>query len=219
LENGVLARRKTAQLVNSEIDLERPTRFLVEVGPFLSKHRLCGASTMLRVPFVVFAGLLMSAVNCLSPATTIAQTATESATQEVVSREESARIKALIQAEIKELANLDLKQLLERLDENWQQYAQQLQAVLKTRTMEEREFLARVIVLVQQERVPKKLVDSAWLWVRNKRAGSKYPFIYFERVLRLEAEKGNFLLPDFDRDSYNNRDIARQRLRDRLNRR
>lgn len=123
-------------------------------------------------------------------------------------------------AEIRLVTAQDLEELIGQLDEKWVEYEKQLQSVLRTRLIEEKEFVARVILLVQKEQVPKKLLDSAWLWVRDKRPGTRYPFVYFERVLRLEAEKAKILLPAFDRRLYGDREAMRQRMeQQRLRRR
>ncbi len=81
-------------------------------------------------------------------------------------------------------------------------YENQLQSVLKTRLQEEEDFVAAVIDMVRADKIPKPVVDRAWLWVRNNRVASRYPFVYFERVLRLEAEKLKIEIPDFDRSIY-----------------
>lgn len=123
---------------------------------------------------------------------------------------QNAELEAL-KLQIEEATGMDLAALLERLDEGFQAYERQLQAVLRTRLLEEKEFIARVIFLVQEEGLPKNLVDSAWLWVRKNRAGTPYPFVYFERVLRLEAEKAGVFLPSFDRTIYTDRSALRER--------
>lgn len=116
-----------------------------------------------------------------------------------------------LKAQVEVVTAMDLAALVEELEEKYQQYEQQLQSVLRTRLMEEKEFVARITLLIQQENLPKNLVDSAWLWVRKNRPGSAYPFVYFERVLRLEAEKAKVILPAFDRDIYTNRNAMRNR--------
>ena len=98
---------------------------------------------------------------------------------------------------------LDTNELRKLLTEGFQQYEAQLQAVLKTRFPEEQQFVGSIVYLVQIEKIPKNIVDSAWLWVRKNRPTTKYPFVYFERVLRLEAEKLELEIPEFDRELYN----------------
>ena len=64
---------------------------------------------------------------------------------------------------------------------------EQLTAGLKIRREEEEKFVATVIELVEEGRLPVSLVKSAFHWSRRKNA--KTPFPYFERALRLTAEK------------------------------
>lgn len=122
------------------------------------------------------------------------------------------KIQTEVEQQIQEVLGMDLEDLIEALDDTWEQYNRQLQAVLKTRRVEEQEFVARVVLLVQQEDIPKNLVDSAWLWVRSKRAGTRYPFIYFERVLRLQGEKVGVAIPPFNRNVYNSTSWKQQRI-------
>lgn len=70
----------------------------------------------------------------------------------------------------------------------FEQYEDQLQALLRTRLDEEKLFVSRVVKAVEEGRIPAKLVQTSYLWVRNKRPDSNYPFVYFERVLRLQAK-------------------------------
>lgn len=107
-------------------------------------------------------------------------------------------IEAATKAHITHLSGLTLEELVEELDENWQEYAKQLQAVVKARLLEEREYVAQVTLLIQTKQLPKKLVDSSWLWVRNNRPATKSPFVYFQRILQLQAEKAGFRVPPFD---------------------
>ena len=88
------------------------------------------------------------------------------------------------------------------VDELLSKYEDQLNAVLKTRYESEKKFVEEVVDLVGQKKLPKKLVDSAWIWVRTNRPYTKYPFVYFERILRLQAAKLELEIPDFDRQRY-----------------
>jgi hypothetical protein len=97
-----------------------------------------------------------------------------------------------------EIANEIAKQLTDA----FKQYDAQLQAVLKTRFPQEKSFVNQVVLMVQEEKIPKNIVDSAWLWVRKNRPNTRYPFVYFERVLRLEGEKLKIKIPPFDRNLY-----------------
>ena len=84
------------------------------------------------------------------------------------------------------------------------EYEQQLNALLKTRRQEEQDFISQVVRQVQRGRIPSRLISTSYGWVRNKRPGTKYPFIYFEKVLRLQANAANLgdEIPNFDLSIY-----------------
>ncbi len=84
------------------------------------------------------------------------------------------------------------------------EYERQLNAILKTRRDEEKTFIAAVVKKVQEGKIPAKLVNTSFDWVRKKRPDTKYPFIYFERVLRLQADRLNLKdeIPAFDFSIY-----------------
>lgn len=86
----------------------------------------------------------------------------------------------------------------------FEEYERQLNAILRTRREEEKEFVARVVELIRTGEIPAKLVDTSYQWVRNKRPNTDYPFIYFERVLRLQAKqiKLDKKIPVFDYSIY-----------------
>ena len=69
------------------------------------------------------------------------------------------------------------------------EFERQLNAILKTRRAEEKEFVGQVVNQIRLGLIPSRLVTTSFEWVRNKRPTTKYPFIYFERVLRLQAER------------------------------
>jgi hypothetical protein len=69
------------------------------------------------------------------------------------------------------------------------EYERQLNAILKTRRDQEKLFVSQVVEKLKQDKLPIKLVDTSFEWVRNKRPYTDHPFYYFERVLRLEAAK------------------------------
>ena len=77
------------------------------------------------------------------------------------------------------------------------QYEQQLNAILRTRLKEEREFVSDVVRLVADQKLPRKVVDTSFKWILNRRPNTRYPFIYFERILRLQADKMEIEIPDF----------------------
>lgn len=88
--------------------------------------------------------------------------------------------------------------------EQFVEYEQQLNALLKTRRQEEQDFISGVVQQVQLGNIPSRLVSTSFGWVRTKRPGTKYPFIYFEKVLRLQAEAANLgsEIPNFDVSIY-----------------
>jgi len=68
------------------------------------------------------------------------------------------------------------------------EYERQLNAMLKTRYEEEKEFVAKIVAKVRLGKIPSRLVSTSYLWVRNKRPNTNYPFVYFERVIRIQAK-------------------------------
>jgi len=84
------------------------------------------------------------------------------------------------------------------------QYETQLNAILKTRLDQEKEFVKGVVDQVRAENISTRLVNTSFKWVRNKRPNVKNSFIYFERVLRILARSqgvGEFI-PEFDPNVY-----------------
>lgn len=63
----------------------------------------------------------------------------------------------------------------------------QLNTGLKTRRPEETEFVEEVARLVNEGKLPRKLVDSTFMWAVRRR--QTYPFPAFERALRLQADR------------------------------
>ena len=63
----------------------------------------------------------------------------------------------------------------------------QLKTGLKARRPEETEFIDEVARLVNTGRLPRKLVDSTFMWALRRR--TNYPFPAFERALRLQADQ------------------------------
>jgi hypothetical protein len=68
---------------------------------------------------------------------------------------------------------------------------QQLNAGLLARTPQEKAFNANVVKLVDDGTLPLSLVQSTFLWARNKQP---YPMPYFERALRARAKKSGIKL-------------------------
>lgn len=88
--------------------------------------------------------------------------------------------------------------------EQFVEYERQLNAFLKTRRNEEQDFIAGVVRQVRMGNIPSKLVSTSYSWVRTKRPNTNYPFIYFERVLRIQAEAAGLEdeIPAFDLSIY-----------------
>ena len=63
----------------------------------------------------------------------------------------------------------------------------QLNTGLKTRRPEETAFIEGVARLVNEGKLPRKLVDSTFMWAVRRR--QTYPFPAFERALRLQADR------------------------------
>jgi hypothetical protein len=63
---------------------------------------------------------------------------------------------------------------------------EQLEFGLKTRRPAEIAFIARVVTLVEQDRLPLALVKSTFQWARPKQPR---PFPYFERAMRIRAAR------------------------------
>lgn len=63
---------------------------------------------------------------------------------------------------------------------------EQLNTGLLARTPSERAFVDRVVAKVNAGVLPRRLVDSTFLWARNQQP---YPMPYFERALKLRAKR------------------------------
>jgi hypothetical protein len=62
---------------------------------------------------------------------------------------------------------------------------EQLEFGLLARTPEERAFVNDVVAKVKDGTLPQSLVQSTFLWARNKRP---YPMPYFQQALKLRAK-------------------------------
>jgi len=72
---------------------------------------------------------------------------------------------------------------------------QQLEKGLRVRLPAEFEYVERVALLVQQGRLPLKLVQGSFDYAR-RRDHRRYPFVYFHRVLDARAKRiGITVLP------------------------
>ncbi|MCH7728856.1 MAG: hypothetical protein IH991_20575 [Planctomycetes bacterium] len=71
----------------------------------------------------------------------------------------------------------------------------QLNVGLRARRPEEFRFIANIVQMTQQGRLPIKLVLSTFHYVRTKKKDEKFPFVIFERALRIRAAKIGIRLP------------------------
>ena len=85
-------------------------------------------------------------------------------------------------------------------DQRFEQYEQQLNAILKTRRDEERKFISDLVLNVRAGKLPSKLIQTSFKWVQKKRPDTNFPFIYFEKVLRIQATKAGIpsTIPAYD---------------------
>ncbi len=86
-----------------------------------------------------------------------------------------------------------------------EEYEKQLNSILKTRLTEEKEFVRKVVKLVGLEKIPRKVVDTSFKWVLNKRPLTNNRFIYFQRVLTLLGNRLRLPIPPFDDSVYRRR--------------
>ena len=78
----------------------------------------------------------------------------------------------------------------------------QLNSILRTRRDEEKAFIASVIKLIEQNKLPRKLVFTSFKYVRNKKLKTNRPFVYFVQVLRFLGARENAPVPTFDFSIY-----------------
>ncbi len=88
-------------------------------------------------------------------------------------------------------------------------YEEKINALLKTRRDEEKQFIAELMAKVRTGEIPEPLIETSYKWVLNKKPDTKYPFVYFERVLRLQAQKLAVEIPAFDYEIYRTRVFRR----------
>ena len=101
-------------------------------------------------------------------------------------------------------ANAQTFSVEELSEAQFEQYERQLNAILLTRFDAEKEFVAIVVDQVRAGNLPTRLVSTSFQWVRNRRPGTRYPFVYFYRVLTLQSEKLDLdeFVPEFDFSTY-----------------
>ncbi len=103
------------------------------------------------------------------------------------------------------------QQAEEEVELRFADYEAKLNAILKTRRDEEKEFVKAVLARVRSGDIPVPMMESSFLWVINNRPDTKYPFIFFERVLRIQAKLAKVEIPEFDYEIYNERHFQRFR--------
>ena len=93
----------------------------------------------------------------------------------------------------------------EKIDraDGWDEYEERLNAVLKTRLDAEKEYVGVIVQLARDRKIPLKLVDVSWTWARKNRPWTKYPFVYFARIIKLQGDKIGVEVPAFDFSVYN----------------
>ena len=84
------------------------------------------------------------------------------------------------------------------------EYERKLNALLKTRADEEKKFVNQIVMQVKLGKIPSRLVSTSYQWGRTKRPNTNYPFIYFEKVIRIQAKamKLEKEIPPFDYSIY-----------------
>lgn len=104
-----------------------------------------------------------------------------------------------------QVAQLSAQSTADETDLRFQEYEQKIQALLKTRLPEEKTFVSEVMTKVREGELPERLVETSFKWVLNKHPDSNHPFVYFERVLRIQAKKLELEIPEFDYSVYRQR--------------
>ncbi|MEM9941338.1 MAG: hypothetical protein AAF939_07075 [Planctomycetota bacterium] len=84
------------------------------------------------------------------------------------------------------------------------EYERQLNAILKTSRDEERIFIAQLVIKIREGKIPSKLANTSFQWIMQKRPDTNYRFIYFVKVLQLQARAINVddQVPPFDFSVY-----------------
>lgn len=65
----------------------------------------------------------------------------------------------------------------------------QLEKGLKARLPADFAFISKVVMLVEDNKLPLKTVKAVFQWARDKGAKNNYPFPYFQRALKIRAKK------------------------------
>ncbi len=67
-----------------------------------------------------------------------------------------------------------------------------LKAALRTTTIEDNNYISFLVTLIDQERLPRVMFDTAFRWARNK---TYRQYQFFKRAVIAEAERGGISLP------------------------
>ena len=89
-------------------------------------------------------------------------------------------------------------------DAQFAQYEEQLNAILLTRFDHEKEFVEEMVDQVQAGNLPPRMVSTSFQWVRTRRPGTRYPFVYFQQVMTMQANRLGIdqFVPEFDFGRY-----------------
>ena len=93
----------------------------------------------------------------------------------------------------------------EKPKEGFEKYEARLNAVLLTHRTAEKEYVAKIVKGIKDGKIPLALVDESWLWVRDNRPRTRYPFVYFARILKLNGDRVKVDIPPFDFSIYSAR--------------
>ncbi len=83
------------------------------------------------------------------------------------------------------------------VDPNVATLKQRLVSGLRARKPSEKAFLNKLATEVTQKTVPKQLVDNTFFYVQSRYRKHNFPFIYFEKILRIRAKKLNVVIPPY----------------------
>ena len=93
----------------------------------------------------------------------------------------------------------------EKPKEGFEKYEARLNAVLLTHRTAEKEYVAKIVKGIKDGKIPLSLVDESWLWVKDNRPRTRYPFVYFARILKLNGDRVKVDIPPFDFSIYSAR--------------
>ena len=79
--------------------------------------------------------------------------------------------------------------------DNLDEFERILKAGMRARRPEEIAFIATVVALVRNGKLPRELVEASFAWVRQKKKYERYPAVWFERSLRALAAREGIVIP------------------------